>query len=164
MTTQAEGIGGQVAHYGPRSIDQKGGGKVDTRGLAKQFSVVFDATDLPAYSADNVMAELPAGCQITGGYFEVITAFTSTSTTTDLDVGIADADGGATITDPNGLFTAAELTQTVIGAANVLTPMAGGALYLNDVAEAAVITVTPNVDDLLTGRARIVIEYIEGGV
>ena len=149
-----------LTHYGNRETDtQYGGETAGESGVLRVLEYVFDYDELPAAGTTNLQMIIPAGAIVTSATFEVITAFTSTSTTTDLTVGIADADGGATITDADAIFTAAELTQTVIAAAGVRTASSSGAILNNDVSEAVEITVTPTVDDLLTGRARLIVAY-----
>lgn len=150
----------QYSSYGTRGTDTEYGGETaGEEGLLRVLEFVFDFDELPTYEAQNLAQVIPAGAIVTSATFEVITAFTSTSTTSDLTVGITDDDGGATITDADAIFTAAELTQTVIAAAGVRTASASGAILNNDVSEAVQITVAPTVDDLLTGRARLVVAY-----
>jgi hypothetical protein len=88
---------------------------------------------------------------------EIITAFTSTSTTTDLTVGLEQADG--TDIDLDGLVTAANATQDTIGAVGLIT--GSGALVGASIGAAAgEVVVTPSVADLLTGEARLVVQYL----
>lgn len=148
-------------HYGPRTTEERLGGFSTRKGQVKEMSITFDYDDLPADATyAGFSAQLPANASIVSAKLEILTAFTSTSTTTDIDVGIADADGGATITDPNGLITVAEATQTTIGTAGNIITGAGALVGATIGAEAAVVTVTPNVADLLTGRGRVIVEYL----
>ena len=158
MTIEANTGTGSVAHYGARVTDKKYGGEVSNRAGTKTIVVTFDYDDLPAATFPGLQAQVPKGAVITAARFDVITAFTSTSTTTDLQVGIADADGGSTVTDVDALLTAANLTQTVIAEATDITPGTGASVGA-PVTENVVITVTPTVDDLLTGKARIEVDY-----
>jgi hypothetical protein len=158
------GLGVQ-AHYGPRDAETKFGGKVPGENVGKKLILTFDFDDLPADAAEaGISAQLPANCSILSAKMEIITGFTSTSTTTDLDVGVTDADGGSNITDPNGLITVAEATQATIATAGNIITGAGAMVGATIGAEAGVVTVVPNVDDLLTGKARIVVEYLPQGV
>ena len=149
---------GVLAHYGPRATDEAYGGSLSgENGYNRVVEYEFDFDNLPAYNATSLAHVIPAGARITGASFEVITAFTSTSTTTDLSVGLWQDDNGATY-DEDGLLTAAQLTQTVIA---TLVRTIGTGAVINDVplTEACQVYVTPSVDDLLTGRARIVVSY-----
>jgi len=148
---------GSVAHYGPRETNQSFGGTSTNRSGEIQAVYQFDFDELPEATNIDLDNIIPSGAQILSAEFNVITAFTSTSTTSDLLVGLADADGGATITDADGLLTAAQLTQTVIGTTVVTSGT--GALVGTTLTEAAVVTVAPSVDDLLTGRANLVVTY-----
>jgi len=160
-----------LTNYGTRPTDtQYGGETAGESGILRVAEFVFDYDELPGYNAADATAPtvnttslaqvIPAGAIITSASFEVITAFTSTSTTSDLLVGIMDDDGGTTISDLDGLFTAAELTQTVIAVAGGRTVSAAGAVLNTRLAEAVQISVSPNVDDLLTGRAKLTVAYI----
>jgi hypothetical protein len=148
-----------VAHYGPRDVEKKYGGIVSNGAGTNTIVITFDYDDLPAATYPGIQAQIPAGAVVTAARFDVLTAFTSTSTTTDLQVGIADADGGSNITDVDAIFTAGELTQTVIAEATNITAAAAGASLGTSYAEAAVITVTPNVADLTAGKARLEVDY-----
>lgn len=150
---------GSLSHYGPRSTNQKYGGVWGSQDGVKEAVYVFDFDDLPAQSSSNIEVVIPSGATIVGAKFRVITGFTSTSTTSDLTVGLADSDGGSDITDADGIFTAAELTQTVIATAGNYVAGSGGALIGVTLSEAAELTVAPTVDDLLTGRAEVTVEY-----
>jgi hypothetical protein len=145
-------------HYGPRDVDTKYPGAVTNRAGVSTLTLTFDYNDLPSASFPDIQAQIPKGATIVAARFDVLTAFTSTSTTTDLQVGIADADGGSTLTDVDAIFTAANLTQTVIGAAGI-TSGSGASVGGTAMAEAVCITVTPNVDDLTAGRGRIEVDY-----
>jgi hypothetical protein len=150
-----------LANYGTRVTDTVFGGEVAGEdGQTRVVEYTFDAVDLPvALNTTDLAQKLPAGALITGATFDIITPLVSTSTTSDLDIGIADDDGGATITDADGLFTAAELTQTVILVDGGRTVAAAGALLNTTIAEAAQVTITPTVDDFLTGRAKLTVTY-----
>ena len=158
MSLETAPVRGTVNHYGPRDEDMRYGGTNTNRNGEIKVRMVFDYNELPEATTINLDHVIPSGSTILGANFNVVTAFTSTSTTTDLTVGLADADGGSNITDADGIFTAAELTQTVIAATGV-TAASSGALIGATLSEGAVVTVAPNVDDLLTGRAILEITY-----
>jgi len=150
---------GSITHYGPRTTESKYGGVVSDGAGTNTIVITFDYDDLPSATNPGIQAQIPANAVITGARFDVVTAFTSTSTTTDLTVGVADADGGSTVTDADAIFTAAELTQTVIGEATDITAAAGGAGIGTSYAENTVLTVAPSVDDLTAGKARLEVDY-----
>ena len=77
--------------------------------------------------------------------------------TTDLDVGLWQDDNDGTY-DADGLLTAAQLTQTVIG---TLVRTTGTGAVVNGVplTEACQVYITPTVDDLLTGKAKLTVKY-----
>lgn len=157
------GLGTQ-AHYGERALDQSFGGQVSTSGLTKELSWNFDFDKLPAYAADNMDVVIPAYAKIVSARFEVLTAFTSTSTTSDLLVGAYQATGATspgTVVDADGFLTAAQLTQTVIATRGNYVVGTGALVGASVGAEPVEVTVAPSVDDLLTGKARLVIEYMD---
>jgi len=161
MSLESAGTRGVLVHYGARNTNEKNGGSSTKKGQIKEMSVTFDYDDLPADATyAGLAAQLPANASIVSARLEVITGFTSTSTTTDLLIGVADADGGSNITDADGLVAAAEATQTAIATAGNIITGAGAMVGTTIGAEAGVVTVAPSVDDLLTGRARLIVEYL----
>lgn len=131
-----------------------------TDGVIREIAVDFTYDCLPVKGnagADAVIDYIPANSLILSSYLYIYEDFTSTSTTTDLTIGLQEADG--TEIDDDGLHTAAQLTQTAIDASNVWF-VGGGALIGSSDADNGYITVTPTVDDLLTGAARLVVRYI----
>jgi len=152
-----------VSHYGERTTDMKYGGGLTKKGLVKELALTFDYDDLPTGANADLSAQLPANASIISARFEVITAFTSTSTTTDLIVGVTDADGGSNITDDNGLLLATELTQTTIQVEGAIYSGAGAMVGFTIGAEAGVVTVGSSDTDLLTGKGRVIVEYLHQG-
>ncbi len=150
----------QYQNYGVRGTDTKYGGETAGEyGELRKVEFVFDYNELPSYDSANLAQVLPANAIIDSVDFDVLVAFTSTSGTTDMVVGLADDDGGANITDPNGLATAADLTQAVIAA---LGRTAGsGAQIGTTILEKSQVTVGSTVADLTAGRARVVVRYTE---
>lgn len=157
MGFETGAVRGVVSHYGPRNSDQSFGGTLTDRAGERKVVYEFDYDNLPEATNINLDAVIPAGALIVSADFRITTAFTSTSTTSDLLVGLADADGGSTITDADGLLTAAQLTQTVI--ATLVNTSGTGALVGTVLSEAAVVTVAPSADDLLTGHATLEVAY-----
>ena len=152
-------------HYGVRTTNQKFGGNVDDE-VIKFAAWTFDYNDLPAGGTSNLQMSIPAGARILGAKLEIITAFTSTSTTTDLTIGLEKADG--TDIDLDGLITAAQATQTTIATAgNIIDGASGtpaGLINVTIGTSAGELIVTPSAADLLTGRARLIVEYLVAGV
>ena len=156
---------GVFQHYGVRTTNKKFGGRIDDE-VIKFAEWTFNYNDLPAYGASNLQMVIPANARILSAKMEIITAFTSTSTTTDLLVGLYTSAGVAI--DADGLITAAQATQTTIGTiGNIIDGASGTAGALINVtigATAGELVVAPSVDDLLTGRARVIVEYLVAGV
>jgi len=123
---------------------------------------VFDYNNLPVAGTNNLQYSIPANSRILSAKLEIITAFTSTSTTTDLNIGLATSAGVAI--DAAGLVTATEATQTAI--AVVGSVITGAGLLVNKTigAVAGELTVAGSAADLLTGRARLLVQYIKAGV
>jgi hypothetical protein len=156
MTFEIDAKRGVANHYGVRTTNQKFGGQVDDD-LIKTAAWTFSYSDLPAGGTNKLQYSIPAYAKILNARLEIITAFTSTSTTTDLEVGLEQADG--TDIDLDGLVTAANATQTTIGAVGLIT--GSGALVGASIGAAAgEVVVTPSVADLLTGEARLVVQYL----
>ena len=149
-----------LTHYGPRSVDETHGGETaGEAGVERVVEYLFDYDDLPAYGATSLEHVIPKGARITEATFDVLVAFTSTSTTTDLDVGLWQDDNGGAY-DADGLLTAAQLTQTVIG---TLVRTTGTGAVVNGVplTEACQVYVTPTVDDLTAGKAKLTVKYVQ---
>lgn len=151
-----------LSHYGRRELDEKFGSVYGTKSAVKMAEWTFDYDDLPGPGTTNLQLAIPANARIVSARFEVITAFTSTSTTTDLTVGLQQADG--TEIDDDGLLAATDLTQTVIADVGSLTVGAGALVGDTIGSVAGELVVTPTVADLLTGRGRVIVEYVEAAV
>lgn len=162
MALETQLIRGVTKNYGTRETNGKYGAnhtRLDNIKLAKW---VFDYDDLPDADTTNQGLSIPANSTIVSAKLRIITAFTSTSTTSDLTVGLQQADG--TEIDNDGLITAAQATQTTIAVVNSIIDGSSGtpaALVGKTIGAAAgELTVAPSVDDLLTGRAEMLVEYI----
>lgn len=152
---------GVYNHYGVRTTKKSFGGNIEDE-VIKIAEWTFDYNDLPTYGTSNLQHSIPANARILSARLEIITAFTSTSTTTDLEIGLYTSAGVAI--DADGLVTAANADQTAI--ANTGVVIVGSGALVNDTigATAGEVVVAPTVADLLTGRARLIVEYIKAGV
>jgi len=149
---------GVLAHYGPRGVDETHGGETaGESGIERVVEYLFDYNDLPAYGATNLEHVIPAGARVTSAVWETIVAFTSTATTTDVLVGLWQDDNGATY-DADGLLTAVNLESAVTA---TLVRVIGTGAVVNGVplTEACQVYALPDVDDLLTGKARLTVSY-----
>jgi hypothetical protein len=156
---------GVLTHYGVRTVDPKHGGEMCDE-VIKTVQWTFSYNDLPAGATTKLGYSIPANSTILMAKLQIIDAFTSTSTTTDLTVGLEQADG--TDIDLDGLITAAQATQTTIAVVNSVIDGASGtpaALIGTTIGTAAgELVVTPSVADLLTGKARLIVQYIRRGL
>lgn len=150
-----------TTHYGPRVTNEKFGAQYGSKDPVRTVEWTFDYDELPGGSTSNLEYSIPANARILSAKFEVITAFTSTSTTSDLLVGLEQGDG--TAIDADGLLAATDLTQTVIANVGSVTTGAGALVGDTIGAAAGELVVAPSVDDLLTGKARVIVEYIVAG-
>ena len=159
MTIELAPIRGVANHYGTRTTKNKYGGQESTKmGVVKSAEWHFTYDDLPAALNSNLPQVIPANASIVSATMYVDEAFTSTSTTTDLTVGLEEKDG--TDIDVNGLIEADEATQTAIGTAGNVINGAGALVGTTIGTEAGQLIVAASVDDLLTGKARVVVEYV----
>ena len=159
MSFESAPVRGVTVHYGPRTnTDRTYGGEYND-GLVKQVEWVVDYTDRGlAERTSNMAVKIPANAVVLSAKLEIIEAFTSTSTTTDLTFGL----GFPTNTDdPDGLITAAEADQTTIATVGNVAVGAGAFVNATIGDEAGSLTFTSTVDDLLTGSARLIVEYID---
>jgi len=158
MGYEADAVRGVNSHYGARDVNEKYGGSYTNKGQEKSLTWIFNYDDLPAGGTTNFEQSIPANATIVSAAFEVITAFTSTSTTTDLLVGLEQADG--TDIDLDGLLTAVQLDQATIAVVGSRYAGTGALVGFTIGADAGELSVTSSVADLLTGKARVVVDYI----
>jgi len=149
---------GVLNHYGPRETNGKYGAASKGTGIVKRAQWEFSYDDLPDAATDGLGFVIPAGASIVSATLYVDAAFTSTSTTTDLTVGLQQANG--TEIDNDGLIEADEATQTAIGTEGNVVTGAGALIGKSIGANNGELVVTPSVDDLTAGKARIVVEYV----
>ena len=140
--------------FGVCDIYNSEGATIRTVGRRKHLELRFNATDY-ADVATGVLhgheAVIPAGSKIVSAEMTTLTQFTAT-TAINLSVGVKDNATGATV-DADGLIAA-----TAFPADDVVTVGAGadvGTITASDV----VVSVDPNVADLLTGEAIITVIY-----
>lgn len=149
---------GVANHYGARETNGKFGGQQNSSTIIKSAIWDFDYNDLPSAGTNNLQFVIPANSTIVSARLYVDVAFTSTSTTTDLVVGLYTSAGAAI--DADGLLAATDATQTAIGTAGNVVTGAGALVGKSIGASAGELVVAPTVDDLLTGKGRIVVEYV----
>ena len=158
MTIEMAPIRGVANHYGTRTTKNKYGGQESTKmGVVKSAEWHFTYDDLPAALNSNLPQVIPANASIVSATLYIDEAFTSTSGTTDLTVGLEQKDG--TDIDIDGLLTAANATQTTIGTAGNVIAGTGALVGVSVGANPGQLIVDSSADDLLTGKARCVVEF-----
>ena len=164
MSLEIQTLRSVTKNYGVRDTNQKYGGR-NIQDLIKVATWTFDYDDLPDAAASNQEQVIPANSTIVSAKVRIVTAFTSTSTTSDLTVGLQESDG--TEIDNDGLLTAAHLSQATIAVAGAIydgsTGTAGALVGFTIGTAAGELVVTPSADDLLTGRAEVIVEYMTPG-
>lgn len=147
--------------YGPRKTLPKFGGDISNK-VVKTAQWTFTYSDLPINGISSLEYQIPANATIVSARLQIITAFTSTSTTTDLTVGLRQADG--TVINDTGLITATAANQTNIGTVGKLI-IGDGALVGTTIGTVqGELYIAPTVADLLTGKARLIVEYLNKGL
>lgn len=160
MAFESAPVRGVTVHYGVRNTNEKFGGQYGSKDEVKRAEWTFDYDDLPAGGdGGNLALAIPANSTIVSAKMYILTGFTSTSTTTDLTVGLEQDDG--TVIDADGLIAATEATQTAIATAGNAITGAGALVGVTVGSAAGELVVAPTVADLLTGKARVVVEYVE---
>ena len=149
---------GVQSHYGPRVVTNKFGGHLPSNGIVKSVMWDFAFDELPVCSTSNLEVSIPSGSTIVSAKMYIDTAFTSTSTTTDLLIGLEQSDG--TDIDADGLITAANASQTTIAVLNSVITGTGALVGTTIGANAGELLVAGSDTDLLTGQARVVVEYV----
>tara|TARA_R110001599_G_scaffold169362_2_gene359311 strand:+ start:779 stop:1264 length:486 start_codon:yes stop_codon:yes gene_type:complete len=158
MTIEMAPKRGVANSYGVRTTKNKYGGQENAVGAVKSAEWHFKYNDLPAALNSNLPMVIPALASIVSAKLIIDVAFTSTSGTTDLTVGLEQKDG--TDIDVNGLVEADEATQTAIGTAGNVVTGAGALIGKSVGAAAGQVIVDKSADDLLTGEARLIVEYV----
>mgnify|MGYP001564730379 CR=1 FL=1 len=158
MGFESMAVRGVNNHFGPRKTNAKFGGDLTGDGLIKKAVWQFMYNDLPDASTSKMEQVIPANAKVISAYLEIITAFTSTSTTTDLTVGLQDSAGSAI--DDDGLLTAANASQTTIAVAGALIVGTGALVGATIGTTAGELAVIASAADLLTGEARVIVEYM----
>lgn len=159
MSYEIDAKRGVANHYGARTTDGSKGAQQSTKnGIIKSAVWDFSYDNLPASGTSNLQLAIPANATIVSAKLYVDVAFTSTSTTTDLVVGLYTSAGVAI--DADGLISASEATQTAIGTAGNVVTGAGALVGKTIGATAGELVVAGTDTDLLTGKGRIVVEYV----
>jgi hypothetical protein len=158
MTLENKLIMGVLDHFGPRVTQMSKGGHVNLNQLVRTGIWDFNYDDLPIGAIDNLGLSIPANSTILAARFRIVEAFTSTSTTTDLEVGFVDS--GNNVIDDDALLTAFNGSQTSIAVKGLIISGSGAGINKTVGATAVELSVTPSVDDLLTGRGQVIVEYL----
>jgi len=151
-----ENVGGRQTYFGALPSKNKFGGEVQSSGMKKELKFSFSYDDLPAVDADNEMvAVLPAGCQIVSAHIIVDTAMAGTSGT--MTIGTYEADGGGAI-DLDGIDVAVAQAALLANTTIVCDgAQVGGGIVLAE--RAAIVVVTGGT--VTAGEFRLVVEYID---
>lgn len=146
-----------ATHYGRRLEEGKHVAEYHVGKDKWRQETTFRFDQLPTATLDELHQRLPAGARVKAVTIKVLETFTAT-TATAITVGVSTPDGTTQVV-ADGFVDA---TQGVIGAyaagayIDATGALVGAATgFANDVQ----LTVTPDVDDLLTGEATIVVEY-----
>ena len=141
-------------HYGPKAIKDFGG-QVSTSGMEKELSIVFDWDDLPVVSLLDMEPQIPAGSYIKSAQLEVLEAMTGTLGT--WDIGLYEPDG--TVVDLDGIDVAVAQAALVADA----WIACDGALIGTGIGVDSQVVVAEG-GTVTAGKARLIIEYIQGDV
>lgn len=164
MAIETQTLRDVTKNYGSRPTDMKWGGRIDGNSYIKTALWTFDYDDLPSNASHNLGQVIPANSTIVNAYLRVVTAFTSTSTTSDLTIGLRSASATSEDIDDDGLLTAVHCESAIIAVAGQLadgsTGTAGALVGTTIGATDGELYVAVSVDDLLTGRAEVYVEYI----
>lgn len=165
MPIDIQAIRNVTTNYGVRKLNPEYGGEIDEK-VIKVVQWTFSYNKLPTFGVDKLEAYVPANATILSAKLQIIEAFTSTSTTTDLTAGLYTSAGVAI--SAAGLITAAQADQTAIAVVGSVIDGASGtaAALINKTvgAVAGELVVAASVADLLTGRARLIVTYINKGL
>lgn len=141
-----------ATHYGRRLEEGQHTATHHIDGNVFRQETTFRFDQLPVATLDELHSRIPAGARVLSATLKTHEDFTAT-TAVSLDIGLSQPDG--TVIDADGLFAALALPS-----ANDYDDAAGALVGAGTgLANAGVITVVPNVDDLLTGEATLVVEY-----
>lgn len=150
--------GGVSNNYGPRTTDGRFGGSENSGNIIRRALWDFNFDGLPVGSTSGLGFVIPANSTIVSARLYIDTAFTSTSTTTTLLIGLEQADG--TDIDVDGLVAAAQGSAAAIAVADSNIVGAGALVGKTIGAAAGELIVAGSANDLLTGHARLVVEYV----
>ena len=143
-----------ATHYGRRLEEGQHASVYHVDGNVFRQETTFRFDQLPVAVLDELHQRVPANARVLSFTIKVHEDFTAT-TATALDFGLQEPDG--TEVDNDGLAAAVAIGTLVEGA---ILDGAGALVGANVVLGVdGLIVVAPDVDDLLTGEATIVLEY-----
>lgn len=152
---------GNRNHYGPRSTNNKFGGKLPGNGPLRTVEYVFDYDDLPGASTLDMEVLLDDNCVIREAWFEVLEAFVGG---TSYDIDMVTTAGTAIGTGTDKLWDALALADiNAVGERSQSSTHAGvnsGNALNVQITEPAQLSAAAT-GTFTAGKARIVIEYIE---
>lgn len=143
-----------ATHYGRRLEEGQHSSVYHVDGNVFRQETTFRFDQLPTFTLDELHQRVPSNARVLGFTIKVHEDFTATSATV-VNFGLYEPDG--TVVDLDGLAAAVGIGGLVSGA---ILDGAGALVGANTVLGVdAHIVVAPDVDDLLTGEATIVLEY-----
>ncbi|AAM28403.1 hypothetical protein [Vibrio phage VpV262] len=141
-----------ATHYGRRVEEGANISVYHVDGNVFRQETTFKFDQLPTATLDQLHQAIPAGSRVLSATLKTHVDFTAT-TAVSLNIGLQERDG--TEVDNDGLFAALALPS-----ANDFDDGAGALVGAGTgLTVDAVVVVVPNVDDLLTGEATLVVEY-----
>lgn len=143
-----------ATHYGRRLEEGQHNAVYHVDGNVFRQETTFRFDQLPVATLDELHQRVPDNARVLGFTIKVIETFTATSATT-VNFGLYEPDG--TVIDADGLAAAVGIAGLTQGA---ILDGAGALVGANTTLGVfGQVVVAPNVDDLLTGEATIVLEY-----
>lgn len=141
-----------ATHYGRRLEEGQHTSVYHVDGNVFRQETTFRFDQLPVATLDELHQRIPAGARVLSATLKTHEDFTAT-TAVSLNIGLYEPDG--TEVDADGLFAVLALPSAgdYADGAGALVGAATG------LAVDAHFVVAPNVDDLLTGEATLVVEY-----
>lgn len=152
---------GNRNHYGPRTVNNKFGGKLPGNGALRTAEWVFTYDDLPAASTLNMELLIPDNAVIIDAYWETIETFAGG---TSYDIDMVDTAGAAIGTGTDKLWDALLLaTINAVGERSQSSTHTGtnsGNALNVAITEPCQLAVAAT-GTFTSGKARIVIEYMD---
>lgn len=145
--------------YGVRTTNGRFGGQQGTKnGIVKSAIWDFVYNDLPTATASNLQQVIPANATIVSSKMYVDVAFTATGGAGTFTIGPSTSAGVAI--DADGFNLVTQLTYANLGVAGAVYTGTGALIGLTIGTTAGELVVTSSVSDWLTGRGRVVVEYV----